>query len=124
MLPGVLGRQHALELYQAHREIADYQIRDGQFERALDSLNRAHTLTFPGGMTARLRRKEWPHCAANVETLAQMGMVLRLAGKPQEAERRFREALEIIHRPWPKYLLGDEVVTTGRAIDRLSWQAF
>ena len=45
-LPGLLGRQYALELYQAHREIADYQIRDGQFERALDSLNRAHALNF------------------------------------------------------------------------------
>ena len=57
----------------------------------------------------------------SVETLAQMGMVLRLAGKPQEAERRFREALEIIHRPWLKYLLGDEVVTTGKSTGYLGW---
>ena len=47
VLPSVTGRQHALELYQAHREIADYQIRDGQFERALDSLNRALRANFP-----------------------------------------------------------------------------
>ena len=57
----------------------------------------------------------------SVETLAQMGMVLRLAGKPQEAERRFREALEIIHRPWLKYLMGDEVVTTGKSTGYLGW---
>ena len=39
-LPSILERKNALELYQAHREIADYQIRDGQFGRALDSLDR------------------------------------------------------------------------------------
>ena len=69
--------------------------------------------------TASLRRR--------VETLAQMGMVLRLAGKPQEAERRFREALEIIHRPWPgykeqKYLLGRRS-RDYRANRRLFWRA-
>ena len=48
-----------------------------------------------------------------------MGMVLRLAGKPQEADRRFREALGMIHNPWPafkelKYLLNDAVAPVGR----------
>ena len=58
------------------------------------------------------------HC---VETLARMGVVLRLAGKPQEADRKFREALGMIHNPWPafkelklKYLLNDSVAPVGR----------
>ena len=121
-MPGVLEREHTRQLYKAHREIADYQVRDGQFERAQDSLNRALHLTGTGdfGMsawgseaenTASLRRE--------VETLAQMGMVLRLAGEPQEADWRFREALGMIHNPWPafkelKYLLNDAVAPVGR----------
>jgi len=121
-MPGVLEREHTRQLYKAHREIADYQVRDGQLERAQDSLNRALHLTGTGdfGMsawgseaenTASLRRE--------VETLAQMGMVLRLAGEPQEADRRFREALGMIHNPWPafkelKYLLNDAVAPVGR----------
>ena len=65
---GVLEREQARQLYQAHREIADYQVRDGQLERAQDSLNRALHLT--GTWTSYyswhrdLRRKTRPHCAA------------------------------------------------------------
>ena len=77
-------------------------------------------ITFPEGM-ATLDAKRYASMHHDVETLARMGMVLtRLAGKPQEAERRFREALEAIHRPWP-YLLGDEVVTTGKSTGYLGW---
>ena len=45
-----------------------------------------------------------------------MGMVLRLAGKPQAAERRFREAMETIRRPlpWAEYMPGDKVAPVGR----------
>ena len=52
-LPVILERKNALELYQAHREIADYQVRDGQFERAQDTLNRALTLTSSEVMVTR-----------------------------------------------------------------------